>query len=82
MSMTAVANLLFAVINVNAVYWAFGFPAAIVVVFGADFVMAAGSLFVAKFSPDEDQSVSGAVLQTMMQVRTSRCIIFFVILRQ
>lgn len=80
--MTAVANLLFAVINVNAVYWAFGFPAAIVVVFGADFVMAAGSLFVAKFSPDEDQSVSGAVLQTMMQVRTSRCIIFFVILRQ
>ena len=82
MSMTAVANLLFAVINVKAVYWAFGFPAAIVVVFGADFVMAAGSLFVAKFSPDEDQSVSGAVLQTMMQVRTSRCIIFFVILRQ
>lgn len=54
------------------VYWAFGFPAAIVVVFGADFVMAAGSLFVAKFSPDEDQSVSGAVLQTMMQVRSLR----------
>ncbi|KAI0078556.1 MFS general substrate transporter [Panus rudis PR-1116 ss-1] len=68
MSLTAVANLLFAVIDVNASYWAYGFPAAVICVFGADFVMAAGSLFVAKFSPLDDQSVSGAVLQTMMQL--------------
>lgn len=65
---TAVANLLFAVIQVEATYWAFGFPAAILSVFGADFVFAAGSLFVAKVSLLHEQSVSGALLQTMMQV--------------
>lgn len=67
---TAIANLLFAVIDVRATYWAFGFPAAIVSVFGADFVTAAGSLFVAKINPPEEQSVAGALLQTMSQVNT------------
>ena len=67
-SFTAVANLLFALIDINAPYWAFGFPAAIVSVFGADFVTAAGSLFVAKVNPPEEQSVAGALLQTMSQV--------------
>ncbi|TFY56781.1 hypothetical protein EVJ58_g7431, partial [Rhodofomes roseus] len=48
MTLTGVANLLFAVINPAATYWAFGFPAAILSVFGADFVFASGTLFVAK----------------------------------
>ncbi|KAI0077783.1 MFS general substrate transporter [Panus rudis PR-1116 ss-1] len=65
---TGVADLLFAVINVKATYWAFGFPAAILSVFGADFVMAAGSLFVAKVALLHEQSVAGALLQTMMQL--------------
>ncbi|KAI0781757.1 major facilitator superfamily domain-containing protein [Abortiporus biennis] len=67
-ALTAVANLLFALIKVDSPYWAFGFPAAILSVFGADFVFAAGSLFVAKVSLPHEQSVSGALLQTMMQL--------------
>jgi len=70
-AMTALANLLFAVIRVDSPYWAFGFPAAIVSVFGADFVFAAGSIFVAKVSLPHEQSVSGALLQTMMQCCSS-----------
>ena len=65
---TAVANLLFAVIKVSAPYWAFGFPSAILSVFGADFVFAAGTLFVAKISLPHEQSVAGALFQTMTQV--------------
>lgn len=70
-SMTSLANLLFAVIRRESPYWAFGFPAAIVCVFGADFVFAAGSLFVAKISLPHEQSVTGALLQTMMQLGSS-----------
>lgn len=69
MALTGVSNLLFAVINPNAVYWAFGFPAAILSVFGADFVFAAGTLFVAKVCLPHEQSVGGALFQTMTQVR-------------
>jgi hypothetical protein len=50
------------------VYWAFGFPAAIFAVFGADFVFACGSIFIAKVSLPHEQSVSGAIFQTMTQV--------------
>ncbi|KAH9926758.1 uncharacterized protein B0H18DRAFT_974290 [Fomitopsis serialis] len=46
-----VANLLFALINPVATYWAFG----------ADFVFAAGTLFVAKVCLPYDQSVGGPV---------------------
>lgn len=68
-TLTATASLLFAVINTHAPYWAFGFPASIVAVFGADFVFASGTLFVAKVSLPHEQSVSGALFQTMTQVR-------------
>ena len=73
MALTGVSNLLFAVINPNAVYWAFGFPAAILSVFGADFVFAAGTLFVAKVCLPHEQSVGGALFQTMTQVRIPFC---------
>ena len=66
--MTALANLLFAVIRLDSPYWAFAFPATIISVFGADFVFPTGSIFVAKVSLPHEQSVSGALLQTMMQV--------------
>lgn len=69
MVLTGVANLLFAVINPEATYWAFGFPAAILSVFGADFVFASGTLFVAKVCLPHEQSVGGALFQTMTQVR-------------
>ncbi|KAI0833324.1 major facilitator superfamily domain-containing protein [Trametes gibbosa] len=68
---TGVANLLFAVIDPAASYWAFGFPATIVSVFGADFVFATGTLFVAKVCLPHEQSVGGALFQTLTQVGTA-----------
>ncbi|KAI8974619.1 efflux transporter [Trametes punicea] len=69
--LSGVANLLFAVINPAATYWAFGFPAAIVSVFGADFVFSTGTLFVAKVCLPHEQSVGGALFQTLTQVGTA-----------
>ena len=68
---TSVAALLFGLIDPNAPYWAFGFPAAITSVFGADFVFAAGTLFIARISRPHEQSVSGGLFQTMIQVRSA-----------
>ena len=66
---TSFANVFFALIDPSAPYWAFGFPAAIFSVFGADFVFAAGTLFIAKVALPHEQSVAGALFQTMTQVR-------------
>ncbi|KAL0065020.1 hypothetical protein AAF712_008013 [Marasmius tenuissimus] len=68
---TSVACLLFAVIDVDATYWAFGFPGAILAVLGSDFVMSSGTLFIAKVTPSHEQSVAGAVFQCMQQLGTS-----------
>ena len=46
-TLTGTAPLLFALIKTSSPYWAFGFPAAIVAVFGADFVFASGTIFIA-----------------------------------
>lgn len=68
-ALTSIASLLFALIDPNAVYWAFGFPAAVLSVIGADFVFAAGTIFIAKVSLPHEQSLAGALFQTMTQVR-------------
>ncbi|KAJ3001211.1 hypothetical protein NUW54_g6574 [Trametes sanguinea] len=68
---TGLANVLFAVIDPAAPYWAFDFPAAILSVFGADFVFATGTLFVAKVCLPHEQSVGGALFQTLTQVGTA-----------
>ncbi|KAG6866162.1 hypothetical protein C0991_008116 [Blastosporella zonata] len=68
---TSIAALLFAVIDPNATYWAFGFPAAVISVFGADFVFASGTLFIAKVAQPHEQSLAGALFQTMTQLGTS-----------
>ncbi|THH07837.1 hypothetical protein EW146_g9190 [Bondarzewia mesenterica] len=65
------ANVFFALIKPAAPYWAFGFPAAVLSVFGADFVFAAGTLFIAKISLPHEQSVAGALFQTMTQLGTA-----------
>lgn len=65
---TGAASLLFALIDPSAPYWAFGFPAAIICVVGADFVYASGTIFVAKVALPHEQSVGGALFQTMTQV--------------
>lgn len=70
-ALSGVAALLFALINPNATYWAFGFPGAILAVVGADFVFAGGTLFIAKVSLPHEQSLAGAVFQTMTQVVSS-----------
>ncbi|KAF8066838.1 putative efflux transporter [Lyophyllum atratum] len=68
---TSIAGLLFALINPNATYWAFGFPGAIVAVIGADFVFSAGTLFIAKVAEPHEQSLAGGLFQTMTQLGTS-----------
>ncbi|KAJ7140142.1 MFS general substrate transporter [Mycena filopes] len=70
-SFTGLGALLFALINPSSPYWAFGFPAPVVAVFGADFVFAAGTLFVAKVSLPHEQSLAGGLFQTLTQLGTA-----------
>ncbi|KAE9400439.1 putative efflux transporter [Gymnopus androsaceus JB14] len=70
-ALTGCSALLFAVINPNAAYWAYGFPSAIIAVVGADFVFACGTMYVAKNCLPHEQSVGGAVFQTMTQIGTA-----------
>lgn len=70
-SLTASANIFFAVVKPSQTYWAYGFPSAILSVFGADFVFSAGTLFIAKVALPHEQSVAGALFQTMTQVSGS-----------
>jgi nitrate/nitrite transporter NarK len=66
---TIIACLLFSIIVPSTTYWAYAFVAIVVSVMGADFVFAAGALFIAKFALPHEQSVAGALFNTMMQVR-------------
>ncbi|KAH9072349.1 efflux transporter [Lactarius deliciosus] len=66
--LTGCADALFAVIDPSAPYWAFGFPAACLIVLGADFTFASGTLFIAKVSLPHEQSVAGALFQAMTQI--------------
>ena len=69
--LTATSNLLFALIDPAAPYWAFGFPAAIITVFGADFFFSTGTLFIARACKPHEQSVGGALFQTLTQLGTA-----------
>jgi hypothetical protein len=66
--MTGFGDVLFAVIDPQATYWAFGFPAACLIVLGADFTFASGTLFIAKVALPHEQSVAGALFQAMTQI--------------
>ncbi|KAF9048977.1 major facilitator superfamily domain-containing protein [Panaeolus papilionaceus] len=68
---TTIASLLFAIIDPQATYWAHAFPSSILAVMGADLVFSAGTLFIAKFSLPHEQSVSGALFNTMTQLGTA-----------
>src|SRR5260370_23146876 len=63
----SLAPLLFAVIRPSATSWAYGFPAAVAVVFGSDFIFARGSLYVAKVASADEQSGAGGVVYTFVQ---------------
>ncbi|KAF5359653.1 hypothetical protein D9756_002891 [Leucocoprinus leucothites] len=68
---TASACILFALINPNATYWAFGFPATVLSVIGVDFVFSSGTLYIAKISLPHEQSLAAALFSTMTQLGTS-----------
>ncbi|KZO95200.1 efflux transporter [Calocera viscosa TUFC12733] len=68
---TGLANLLFAVINTSSPYWAFGFPAAVVSVFGADFIFASSTLYGAKIARHHEQSLAGGIFNTVTQTGTA-----------
>lgn len=65
----AIACLLFAVpIPPDTIYWAYGFPAMCLTVFGADTLFPSLVLFVAHSLPKEDQAVGGAIINAVGQV--------------
>jgi drug/metabolite transporter (DMT)-like permease len=68
---TTAAALLYALMDPSAPYWQYGFPAAIICVLGADFAFACGTLFIAKIAQPHEQSVAGAIFQTIMALGTS-----------
>ncbi|KAF8340804.1 MFS general substrate transporter [Amanita rubescens] len=68
---TGLGCLLFAIIQVDAPYWSFGFPSAVLIVWGADFVFSAGMLFVSRVAREDEQSVAGGIFQTCIQLGTS-----------
>ncbi|KAJ7119219.1 hypothetical protein C8R43DRAFT_1152408 [Mycena crocata] len=53
-----IAPLLFALIRPSAAYWAFGFPAAVCSVVGADFLFSVGMLFVPNAVGEVEQSLA------------------------
>ncbi|KAH9024609.1 efflux transporter [Lactarius hengduanensis] len=69
--MTACADVLIAVINPSASFWAFCFPSTFLVALGVDLTFTAGTLFVAKASHPHEQSVAGALFQAMTQMGTA-----------
>ncbi|THU98805.1 putative efflux transporter [Dendrothele bispora CBS 962.96] len=69
--LSGIASLLFAIIDPNAPYWAYGFPSAILSVFGANFVYPSGTLFIATVCAPFEQSVGGAVFQELTQLGSS-----------
>jgi len=69
--LTSTAPLLFARIDTSKSFWAFGFPAATLVVVGADFVFAGGSVYVAKLAQASEQSLAGGLFQTLRQLGTA-----------
>ena len=66
---TTTACLLFAIINPSTTFWGYGFVAICISVMGPDFVFSAGTLFIAKFALPHEQSMFGALFNTMTQVR-------------
>lgn len=68
----SLSSLLFAIpIPQNTTYWAYGFPAMILSVLGADTIFPVLTLFVAKTLPPEDASLGGALITAVGQVGRS-----------
>ncbi|KAL5390081.1 hypothetical protein DPSP01_002136 [Paraphaeosphaeria sporulosa] len=64
----SLASLLFALpLPTTTTYWAYGFPAMILSVFGADTLFPTLTLFVAKSLPAEDQALGGGLVNMVGQ---------------
>ncbi|OWY54650.1 drug resistance protein [Alternaria alternata] len=65
----SISSLLFAIpIPVDTTYWAYGFPAMVLCVSGADTIFPVLTLFVAKTLPAEDASLGGALITAVGQI--------------
>jgi predicted MFS family arabinose efflux permease len=65
----SMSSLLFAIpIPENTTYWAYGFPAMVFCVCGADTIFPVLTLFVAKTLPPEDASLGGALITAVGQI--------------
>ena len=65
---TTLACLLFAIIRPGVTYWAYSFIAPVLIAIGYDVLTSAGSLFVARFALPHEQSIGGALFNTLAQV--------------
>ncbi|KAG8819832.1 hypothetical protein FRC19_009491 [Serendipita sp. 401] len=68
---TSMACLLLAIIDPSASYFRYAFIAHLISVFGADFTFAVGTIFVAKVALPSEQSLAGALLQTLTMLGTA-----------
>lgn len=65
----AISGLLYAVsISPKTTYWAFGFPAMVLSVFGADTLYPTLTLFTAQTLPSTDQALGGALINAVGQI--------------
>ena len=65
----ATSSFLFAIpINPHTTYWAYGFPAMVLCVFGADTLFPSLVLFNSHSLPKEDQALGGALINAVGQV--------------
>jgi len=65
----SISSLLFAIpISPSTIYWAYGFPAMVLSVCGADTLYPTLTLFTAKSLPAEDQALGGALINSVGQV--------------
>lgn len=68
----AISNILFAIpIPTDTTYWAYGFPAMVLSVFGADTIWPTLTLFASKSLPKEDQALGGALINAVGQLGRS-----------
>lgn len=58
-----VASLLFAVIDPDVTYWAFAFPSTALSVFGADFIYATSTIYIASIAEKGEQGLTSGLFQ-------------------
>lgn len=64
----SLSGIFLAVSSRNQLYWTFPFNAMYLWVVGADFILPTGSIFVSRMALPQEQSVGGALWQTILQL--------------